>query len=250
MSDDVINIEVDGKPVEREVRLNNWISKGVPLNAEITAATLESIFTVPGPLHDGAVIISQEKIAAAAVILPITDREELGYILGTRHRAAIGLSEDTDAVAVVVSEETGTISLASDGRLNRHLDETSLAQLLRGVANSVDTRNAELARDDRPVDQHAPAAFDDGGGQHREMRHGRLDRVAHQDLAVAEPPQVGPATQDASHTRGQARRRRLSDELTRGNTRIRGTLFRRGLVGGRQRHETSAWVSKRLSQRF
>ena len=79
--------------IEREVRLNNWIKKGVRLDAEITAATLESIFTVPGPLHDGAVIISQEKIAAAAVILPITEREELGYILGTRHRAAIGISE-------------------------------------------------------------------------------------------------------------------------------------------------------------
>ena len=88
--------------IEREVRLNNWIKKGVILDAEITAATLESIFTVPGPLHDGAVIISQEKIAAAAVILPITDREELGYVLGTRHRAAIGISEQSDAVVIVV----------------------------------------------------------------------------------------------------------------------------------------------------
>jgi len=112
--------------IEREVRLNNWIKKGVILNAEITAPTLESIFTVPGPLHDGAVIISQEKIAAAGVILPITDREELGYILGTRHRAAIGISEQSDAVVIVVSEETRAISLAYDGEIKRGLSSDDL----------------------------------------------------------------------------------------------------------------------------
>jgi diadenylate cyclase len=112
--------------IEREVRLNNWIKKGVILNAEITAPTLEAIFTVPGPLHDGAVIISQEKIAAAGVILPITDREELGYILGTRHRAAIGISEQSDAVVIVVSEETRAISLAYDGEIKRGLSSDDL----------------------------------------------------------------------------------------------------------------------------
>jgi diadenylate cyclase len=112
--------------IEREVRLNNWIKKGVILDAEITAATLESIFTVPGPLHDGAVIISQQKIAAAAVILPITDREELGYILGTRHRAAIGISEQSDAVVIVVSEESRAISLAYDGEIRRGLSGEDL----------------------------------------------------------------------------------------------------------------------------
>ena len=112
--------------IEREVRLNNWIKKGVKIDAEITAAMLESIFTVPGPLHDGAVIISQEKIAAAAVILPITDREELGYILGTRHRAAIGISEQSDAVVIVVSEETRAISIAYDGEIRRGLSSEDL----------------------------------------------------------------------------------------------------------------------------
>jgi len=112
--------------IEREVRLNNWIKKGVILDAEITAATLESIFTVPGPLHDGAVIISQQKIAAAAVILPITDREELGYVLGTRHRAAIGISEQSDAVVIVVSEESRAISLAYDGEIRRGLSGEDL----------------------------------------------------------------------------------------------------------------------------
>jgi diadenylate cyclase len=119
--------------VEREVRLNNWISKGVPLNAEITAATLESIFTVPGPLHDGAVIISQDKIAAAAVILPITEREELGYVLGTRHRAAIGISEQTDAIVIVVSEETRAISLVFEGQIKRGLSLEDLTTELERV---------------------------------------------------------------------------------------------------------------------
>ena len=107
--------------IEREVRLNNWIKKGVILDAEISAATLESIFTVPGPLHDGAVIISNEKIAAARVILPITEREELGYVLGTRHRAAIGISEQSDAIVIVVSEEKRSISIAHLGEIRRGL---------------------------------------------------------------------------------------------------------------------------------
>ena len=119
--------------IEREVRLNNWIKKGVLLDAEITAATLESIFTVPGPLHDGAVIISQDKIAAAAVILPITEREELGYVLGTRHRAAIGISEQSDAIVIVVSEETRAISLVYEGDIRRGLSLDDLTTELERV---------------------------------------------------------------------------------------------------------------------
>lgn len=119
--------------IEREVRLNNWIKKGVLLDAEITAATLESIFTVPGPLHDGAVIISQDKIAAAAVILPITEREELGYVLGTRHRAAIGISEQSDAIVIVVSEETRAISLVHEGDIRRGLSLDDLTTELERV---------------------------------------------------------------------------------------------------------------------
>ncbi len=107
--------------IEGEVRLNNWIKKGVILDAEITALTIEAIFTVPGPLHDGAVIISQNKIAAAAVILPITEQEELAYTLGTRHRAAIGISEQSDAIVIVVSEETRAISVVFDGEIRRGL---------------------------------------------------------------------------------------------------------------------------------
>jgi diadenylate cyclase len=107
--------------IEGEVRLNNWIKKGVILDSEITALTIEAIFTVPGPLHDGAVIISQNKIAAAAVILPITEQEELAYTLGTRHRAAIGISEQSDAIVIVVSEETRAISVVFEGEIRRGL---------------------------------------------------------------------------------------------------------------------------------
>jgi diadenylate cyclase len=119
--------------IEREVRLNNWIKKGVTLDAEINAATLEAIFTVPGPLHDGAVIISQGKIAAASVILPITEREELGYVLGTRHRAAIGMSEQSDAIIIVVSEETRAISVVVDGQIKRGLSLDDLRTELERI---------------------------------------------------------------------------------------------------------------------
>jgi diadenylate cyclase len=120
--------------IEREVRLNNLIKKGVPLNADITAATLESIFTLPGPLHDGAVIISDDKIAAAAVILPITERDELAYSLGTRHRAAIGISEQSDAIVLVVSEENRAISLVHEGEIKRGLSLEDLKTELERVS--------------------------------------------------------------------------------------------------------------------
>ncbi len=119
--------------LEREVRLGRWIKTGTLLNADVSAPTLESIFTVPGPLHDGAVIINQDKIVAAACILPITERQELGYVLGTRHRAAIGLSEVSDAIVIVVSEETRAISLAYNGEIKRGLTIEDLTAELNKI---------------------------------------------------------------------------------------------------------------------
>ncbi len=146
--------------IEREVRLNNWIKKGVPLDAEITALTIESIFTVPGPLHDGAVIISQDKIAAAAVILPITEREELGYILGTRHRAAIGISEQSDAIVIVVSEETRAISLVYEGDIRRGLSlddlTTELERIYLRKSGSGKKKSSERKDPDKLVSESAP----------------------------------------------------------------------------------------------
>ncbi len=151
--------------IEREVKLSDWIQKGVPLDAEITAATLETIFTPPGPLHDGAVIISQGKIAAAAVVLPITEQEELGYVLGTRHRAAIGISELSDCVVIVVSEETRAISIVHDGHIKRGLSQEDLAVELGRIyrAGERGPRRAKKARpktvpDGRDQDQGTVSA--------------------------------------------------------------------------------------------
>jgi diadenylate cyclase len=120
--------------LEREIRLGRWIKTGTSLGADINAATIESIFTVPGPLHDGAVIIGQGKILAASCILPITERELLGYVLGTRHRAAIGLSEVSDAIIIVVSEESRAISLAYLGDIKRGLSIDDLTAEINRIA--------------------------------------------------------------------------------------------------------------------
>lgn len=107
--------------LEREIGLDRWIKTGTVLNADIHAATLESLFTVPAPLHDGAVIIRDGKIAAAGCTLPPTESEKIGYALGLRHRAAIGLSEMSDAFVIVVSEETRAISFVNEGEIKRGL---------------------------------------------------------------------------------------------------------------------------------
>ncbi len=119
--------------IEREIGLGRWIKSGTPINADISALMLESIFTVPGPLHDGAVVISQHKIAAAGCILPNSEKTELGYYLGTRHRAAIGMSEISDALVIVVSEETRAISLAYNGEIMRGLSITDLSAELNRI---------------------------------------------------------------------------------------------------------------------
>ena len=116
--------------IERRTGLNDLIETGTRLDAEISAALVENIFEPNTPLHDGAVIIRDDRIVAAACILQLTDDNSLSRELGTRHRAAIGASETTDAVALIVSEETGIISTARDGKLSRHLDKKALTTLL------------------------------------------------------------------------------------------------------------------------
>lgn len=121
--------------LERETGLSDLAERGLTLDAEISRDLLLQIFHPNTPLHDGAVIVRDTRVYAARVVIPLTDdlRRAQHSTLGTRHLAAIAVTSGADALAVVVSEETGTISLASDGRLNRHLDEVSLAQLLRGT---------------------------------------------------------------------------------------------------------------------
>jgi diadenylate cyclase len=116
--------------LEREVGLRTYIESGVPLDARLSYDLLATIFRPSAPLHDGAVIIHKDRIAAAACFLPLSMNPVLSTQMGTRHRAAIGITEETDAVAVVVSEETGAISLAVGGKIERDLTVEELRSRL------------------------------------------------------------------------------------------------------------------------
>jgi diadenylate cyclase len=116
--------------IEREMGLRSYIETGIALDALLTYDLLINIFNPGTPLHDGAVIVQGNRVAAAACFLPLTVNPELSRTLGSRHRAAIGVTEDTDAVAVVVSEETGIISLVRGGEIRRELDGRSLKAAL------------------------------------------------------------------------------------------------------------------------
>jgi len=119
--------------LEREAELRSFEETGTRIESRVTAELLETIFTPPTPLHDGAVIIRGSQLIAAGCILPLTSNPRLASTLGTRHRAALGIAEETDAVVVVVSEETRTISLAMDGRLRLRLDPLTLRTELAGI---------------------------------------------------------------------------------------------------------------------
>ena len=116
--------------IERTTGLNDYIETGVMLDATISEEFLANIFVANTPLHDGAVIIRGNRVAAAACFLPLSDNPYISTSLGTRHRAAIGISEVSDAISLAVSEENGTISMARDGKLVRSLDEKQLREML------------------------------------------------------------------------------------------------------------------------
>lgn len=116
--------------IERNVGLRNFIDTGVQLDAAVSYDLLVTIFNPTTPLHDGAVVIKEERIAAASVFLPLTKNPEISRELGTRHRAAIGITEGTDAISIVVSEETGSITWVEGKNLKRNLDTTVLRKLL------------------------------------------------------------------------------------------------------------------------
>ena len=118
---------------ERKTGLKDVIETGTAIDARISAALLENIFEPNTPLHDGAVIIRDNRVVAGACILTLTDSRSVSHELGTRHRAAIGISETTDSVVLIVSEETGIISMAKGGRITRHLDAASLREILEGL---------------------------------------------------------------------------------------------------------------------
>ena len=119
--------------IEREIGLGNYVESGIPLDAEVSYDLLVSVFWPGSPLHDGAVVIQQDRVAAAACFLPLTVNPRVSKNLGSRHRAAIGLSEETDAVALVVSEETGLVSLVLDGQIEQDLEPDQLRYRLEAL---------------------------------------------------------------------------------------------------------------------
>jgi diadenylate cyclase len=132
--------------VERQIGLRNYIEGGIPLDALVTYDLLASIFNTGSPLHDGAVIVQGDRVAAAACFLPLSVNPRVSRELGTRHRAALGITEENDAVAIVVSEETGAISLAIGGGLERGLSVDALQrqlQSLLGVRGRTRSRGSE-----------------------------------------------------------------------------------------------------------
>ncbi len=126
--------------IERDIKIQDIISGGIPLNADVSPQLLVNIFEPKTPLHDGAVVISGNKIAAAACVLPLADDKDIAKELGTRHRAAIGISKESDSIVVVVSEETGKISIAKDGTLIADVREDTLKKIL--ISNVVTKRFA------------------------------------------------------------------------------------------------------------
>lgn len=127
---------------ERDMSLSDYVRTGVEMGSKVSKELLINIFIPDTPLHDGAVIIKNNKIQAASCILPLTDKESIDRIFGTRHRAAIGISEVSDAVVVVVSEETGAISLAIGGKIIRDISEEQLKkELVRRLVKNKKTMN-------------------------------------------------------------------------------------------------------------
>ena len=117
--------------LERQIGLRSYIEGGIPLDAVVSYDLLVSIFLPASPLHDGAVIVQDDRIAAAACFLPLTVNPKLSKELGSRHRAAIGLTEENDSIAIVISEETGAMSIVEDGQIERGLDAEALRRRLR-----------------------------------------------------------------------------------------------------------------------
>lgn len=128
---------------ERNVKLNGIMSTGTIINADITAELIKNIFYNKAPLHDGAMIMRNARISSAGCVLPLTQSTNLSKELGMRHRAGIGLSEQSDAVVVIVSEETGSISVAIEGMLKRHLTAATLDRLLHNELVTEETEESK-----------------------------------------------------------------------------------------------------------
>jgi diadenylate cyclase len=121
--------------IERDASLGLYVESGISIDAHVTSELLNTIFWPNTPLHDGGVVIRSERVVAAGCLFPLTDNPHISKRLGTRHRAAIGLTEETDAVTVVISEETGSISIAVDGKLTQDIDRDGLDKMLKNLCS-------------------------------------------------------------------------------------------------------------------
>jgi uncharacterized protein (TIGR00159 family) len=121
--------------ITRQNELNTYIETGLPVDARISEVLLETIFFKNSPLHDGAVIIHGNSIRAARCILPVSNKSDIPAFCGLRHRAAIGITEKSDAVSIIVSEQTGEISFCSDGKLTMNLSPSELSTILENILN-------------------------------------------------------------------------------------------------------------------
>lgn len=147
----------------REQRLDEYFKTGTQIDAQVSEQLLRNIFFKNSPLHDGAMIIRDGRVAAAGCVLPLSDSHRLSADLGTRHRAGVGMSEASDAVVVIVSEENGTISVASGGMLKRHLAPQTLEKLLRNELCPAEETDADLSPTLRVLKKITNKKEDNGG---------------------------------------------------------------------------------------
>jgi len=132
--------------IEREVGLGEYVERGTPMSAKVTSELLVTIFWPGSPLHDGAAVIRGNRVAAAGCLLPLTDQPDVARTLGTRHRAGIGITEHSDALSIIVSEESQDVSLAYRGKLRAHLDKDQLRRVLEEtLIENVSGGQAEIA---------------------------------------------------------------------------------------------------------
>ena len=132
--------------LESDIKLQDIIDTGITINSDVSPQLLVNIFVPNTPLHDGAVIISENRIMAAACILPLANVNDISKALGTRHRAALGMSKETDSIVIIVSEESGKISVAKDGKLIIDIDEDNLRQLLLDNINGMDSNIEKIKK--------------------------------------------------------------------------------------------------------
>ncbi|MBU5425756.1 diadenylate cyclase CdaA [Tissierella pigra] len=132
--------------LERQTGLNEVVETGTKINGQVSSNLLINIFIPNTPLHDGAVIIKEDMIKAAACFLPLTENMNINKELGTRHRAALGISERSDSLSIIVSEETGAISIAENGAIARHLDSQTLKQILTDMYKPKDSQEAFIIK--------------------------------------------------------------------------------------------------------